>query len=210
MFMSTVFGTDSGSRAVDEQFPKIDIPPFAQAQQTGLAARGVFAWYKAQPGRQLAAVFEVGGIRHGRQYGGGRQRPDARNGLHLLTHRMRSSERLKLLVIVSHPFLEGEKLIIEVPEHLCAQRGELGLCVLELTYDRGAKLGHALGEDHAILAQKSADLMDQRGAGFDEALPHPMQGLEILLLQLFDRHKPHGGPRHRFTDCFGIAGIVLR
>jgi len=47
-------------------------------------------------------------------------------------------------VIVSHPLLAGEKLLLEVPEHLCAQRGELGLFVLERTDDRGAKLGHAL------------------------------------------------------------------
>jgi hypothetical protein len=30
------------------------------------------------------------------------------------------------------------------------------------------------------------------------------------MLHLFDRHKPHGGPGHGFTDGFGITGIVLR
>jgi hypothetical protein len=37
-----------------------------------------------------------------------------------------------------------------------------------------------------------------------------MQGLEVLLLQLFDGHEAPGGQAHGFTDGFGIAGIVLR
>jgi hypothetical protein len=37
-----------------------------------------------------------------------------------------------------------------------AQPGELGLFVLELTHARRAKLGYALGQDHAILAQEPA------------------------------------------------------
>jgi len=54
--------------------------------------------------------------------------------------------------------LRGFHEAFEVGEHFCAQRGELRLFVLELTHDRRAKLGHALGEDNPILAQEPADL----------------------------------------------------
>jgi hypothetical protein len=37
-----------------------------------------------------------------------------------------------------------------------------------------------------------------------------MQGLNVLLGQLFNRHNAHGGSRDRFADRFGIAGIILR
>jgi hypothetical protein len=123
---------------------------------------------------------------------------------------MRSSHRLELLGGVCHPFLQGEKLLIEWPDQLRAQRGELGLFVVELTDHRGAKLGDALGEDDPILAQEPADVLDQCGAGLDEPLADPMQRLEILRLQLFHRHNAPGGPRHGFTDGFGIAGVMLR
>jgi hypothetical protein len=38
----------------------------------------------------------------------------------------------------------------------------------------------------------------------------PMQGLEVLLLNLFNRHKAHSGPGYGFTDGFAITAIVLR
>ena len=102
--------------------------------------------------------------------------------------RMGSCQRLELLVVVDHPVSQREKLLIEVPEHLCAQRAELGPLVFELTHDCRAKLGDALQEDNPILAQEPSHLIDQGGAGLDESLPHPMQGLEILLLH---RHRGH-------------------
>ena len=105
---------------MDEQCAKIDIPPLANAQQTGLAARGVLAGYEAEPCGKLAAVFEVCRIGHGGHEGRGRQWPDARNGLHPLAYRMGSSQRLELLVVVGYSFFQGEKLIIELPEHFRA------------------------------------------------------------------------------------------
>jgi hypothetical protein len=33
--------------------------------------------------------------------------------------------------------------------------------------------------------------------------------LKILLLHIFDGHKPHAGTRHRFRDGFGIAQVIF-
>jgi hypothetical protein len=116
--------------------------------------------------------------------------------------------RLELLVIVGHSVLQGKARIIEVPTHLRAQWGALGLFGLELTHDRHAKLTHALGQDHARLAQEPADLTDSCCSGLDQPLPHPMEGLEVLLAHPCDRHDTHRRPRDGLTDGFGIAGSV--
>jgi hypothetical protein len=44
----------------------------------------------------------------------------------------------------------------------------------------------------------------------DEPRSNQMQGLDVSLCQLSNRHKAHGGLRHGFTDRFSIARLVLR
>ncbi|MNJ68026.1 hypothetical protein D3C77_642410 [compost metagenome] len=36
-----------------------------------------------------------------------------------------------------------------------------------------------------------------------------MRRLDILLLDGLDGDEAHAGTAHRFTDCFGIVGVVL-
>src|SRR6267143_929304 len=42
-----------------------------------------------------------------------------------------------------------------------------------------------------------------------EPLAHAMERLDVLLVDVLDRHKTHGGPRHRFRDGLGITAVVL-
>jgi hypothetical protein len=201
---------ECGARAVDTQGAEINISSLPHPQQPGRATRRALAGDEAEPGRQLTAVLDVRRIRDGSQDGGGRERPNTWHGVHPLAHWMRSSQRLELLVIVGRPLLQGEQRLRELPTHLCAQRRELCLFVFNLTHNRGATRGYALGEPTPILAQEPADLMDSGSPGLDEPRSNPMQDLDVLLFQLLNGHTVHGGPRHRFTDGFGIARLVLR
>jgi hypothetical protein len=160
--------------AVDKQGAAIDSSSFTHPQQPGRVTRGALAGDEAEPGRTLTAVLEMRRIRYGSQESSGRERPNTWNGLHPLTHRMRSRQRLELVVIVGHPFLQGETHLIELPKHLCAQRRELRRFVFHLTHHRGATRGHALGQHHARHAQEPADLIDSGGPGLDEPRAHPM------------------------------------
>src|SRR5262244_3661428 len=36
-----------------------------------------------------------------------------------------------------------------------------------------------------------------------------MERLDVLLVDVLDRHKTHGGPRHRFRDGLGITAVVF-
>jgi hypothetical protein len=123
---------------------------------------------------------------------------------------MGASRRLELLVIAGNPLFQGDKSLLQVPKYLYAQQSEPGLCGLELPHERRAKFAHALGQDNPLLNEQLADFIDQGGLGLDEPLPHAMQSVKALRLDLFDRHKPHGRPGHGFTAGFGIAGLVLR
>src|SRR5215510_9912193 len=51
--------------------------------------------------------------------------------------------------------------------------------------------------------------MHQSRAGPYQALTHPMERLDVLLVNVLDRHKPHGGPCHRFANPFGITHVIF-
>src|SRR5262249_19328556 len=42
-----------------------------------------------------------------------------------------------------------------------------------------------------------------------DPLAHPMERLDILLIDVLGRHKAHGRTRHRFRDGLGIAAVVF-
>jgi hypothetical protein len=42
-----------------------------------------------------------------------------------------------------------------------------------------------------------------------EPFAYTVEGLEVLLVDVFGRHKTHRRPRHRFGDRFGIPHIVF-
>jgi hypothetical protein len=68
-------------QAVNQQCTKIDIAAFADPEEPRLAACRMFAGDEAEPGRQLAAVFELGGLADRGDERGGRHRPDPWDGL---------------------------------------------------------------------------------------------------------------------------------
>ena len=67
----------------------------------------------------------------------------------------------------------------------------------------------AIGQHHTELGQHRAQPVDQRRALLDEALTHPMQGKQCLLLGTLDRYKTHVGPTHRLADRLGVVAVIL-
>jgi hypothetical protein len=53
------------------------------------------------------------------------------------------------------------------------------------------------------------DFIDEGRPLPHEPFTHPVEGLEVLLADVFGRHKAHGRPRHCFSDRFGIPHIVF-
>lgn len=72
-----------------------------------------------------------------------------------------------------------------------------------------SELRHAFGEDDAIRVHEPVHFVDQGHALADEPLPHPGEGVEILLGNILRGYKAHGRPRHGFRDGFGIAHVIL-
>ena len=90
-----------------------------------------------------------------------------------------------------------------------AQGGERVLLRLELLDHRVPEPRHPFGNHHAILVHQPVDCIDQGRPPPPEPFAHPVEGLEVLLGDVCDRHKAHRRPRHRFGDRFGIPQIVL-
>src|SRR6516165_9080670 len=61
----------------------------------------------------------------------------------------------------------------------------------------------------AVLKEKAADLIDDRGPLPHQAVAHTMQRLEIELLVRFRRYAPRGGTLHRFSNRVRIAKVIL-
>lgn len=60
-----------------------------------------------------------------------------------------------------------------------------------------------------MLEQKSADLVDDRGALANQPAAHAMHRLQVQLLGALHRHEAHGWARHGLGDRLGIAIVVL-
>ena len=85
-----------------QQFPQIAIAMFADPKQARLPARALLPGDQPEPGRKLAAIFELGGIADRRHSGRGRQLPKPRNRQEPLTYRVRLRHVGQLGVIGRH------------------------------------------------------------------------------------------------------------
>jgi len=73
----------------------------------------------------------------------------------------------------------------------------------------GAQEPLSLPHRNAALQQEGPDLIDNAGALADQALPYPVQCLQIELIRGLGRHELHGRSLHRLGDCLGIAEVIL-
>jgi hypothetical protein len=98
---------ERGSCTMDEEFTQIAIPAFTDPEEPWLTPCGVFTRDQAQPGRQLAAVFELGHVTDRGDERGGRHRADSGDSLQPLTFGMGLAHGCKLLVVLRQSFLQG-------------------------------------------------------------------------------------------------------
>src|SRR5215471_14048478 len=89
-------------------------------EQAGLATGGVLPRHEPDPCRKLPALLKMARITDGRHEGRGRQRPNTWDSPQALTHWMRRTDGLNLLVIVGQALFEGAKLVVELPKELGA------------------------------------------------------------------------------------------
>jgi hypothetical protein len=61
----------------------------------------------------------------------------------------------------------------------------------------------------AVLQEKAADLIDDRGPLSHQAIAHAMQRLEIALFVRFRWYAPHPGTLHGFSDRMRISKVIL-
>ena len=57
--------------------------------------------------------------------------------------------------------------------------------------------------------QEGADLIDNAGTPADQALPYPVQRLQVEPIRGLRRHELHRRSLHRLGDCLGIAEVIL-
>src|SRR5215510_4143748 len=122
---------------------------------------------------------------------------------------MRRSQGFELLLVIGQLLLQGGKLLHQLPKHLLAQGRELVLFGLKLADHGLTKLRHSFGYHNAILVHQPVHFIHQSRPLAHKPLAHAMQRLDVLLVDVLDRHKAHGRTRHRFRDGLGIAAVVF-
>ncbi len=69
--------------------------------------------------------------------------------------------------------------------------------------------GESIGDDYSILGQQPTDLIHQCRPSLDLTLSNTMEGLDVLLLDRLNRHKPHVRPTDSFVEARGIVRVVF-
>ena len=94
-------------------------------------------------------------------------------------------------------------------DRLAGQGGLFALLIGEDLRDHAARPGDALGEGNAAIEQEPPYLADHGGAVVDHALPGPVQGLDVLLLDRLRRHEAHVGLPGGGADGLGVIAVGL-
>jgi hypothetical protein len=114
------------------------------------------------------------------------------------------------LVRGCEPLVQSPALLRERVKELLAQGGSCVLLCLQRAPKGLRKFGHAWGQDNPLCHAEPTPFVHECGPGFPDPLAGPMERREIVLGHCLDGDKAHGGPRHRFTDRFGITWGILR
>src|SRR5262249_49059126 len=200
---------DRCPRPMHQELAEIAVAAFADAEQAFLPPGGMLARHQPQPGGKLPAVLERTRIADRGHQGRRREGANAGNRHEALTLGMRRGQGGEFLLIIGQLLLQSRKLLHQFPKHLLAQRCELVLFGHELLHHGLTKLRHPFGHHDAILMHQSMHFIDQSRPFADAPLTHAMERLDILLVDVLDRHKAHGRTRHRFRDGLGITAVVF-
>src|SRR6202020_2371120 len=74
---------------------------------------------------------------------------------------------------------------------------------------RSPQIADVLCNDDAVLAEKTADLIDEPDAISDQATANPMNRLHRQLFGGLDRHEAHVWSADRLADTFRVIPVVL-
>jgi hypothetical protein len=96
--------------------------------------------------------------------------------------------------------------LFDDPDH--ARRQNIGARA-EDDRQLGAQKAQPLAHRYSALQQEGANLIGDAGALADQPLPHPVQRLQVELLDRFGRDKLHRGALHGFRNRFRVAEVVL-
>jgi hypothetical protein len=114
-----------------------------------------------------------------------------------------------LLLVIGHFGFQFNELLKEPAEESLAHRRELVLFGFKFGHQGSAKRLTSFGQDDAIFRQQPSHFINQRRAGSDKPFTHAMQGLNVLLMNVFNRHEAHVGTRHRLGNRFGVTQVIF-
>jgi hypothetical protein len=137
-----------------------------------------------------------------------RSQAHARNRQEAWAGRIGLTARFRLLVVIRETRLPGWLVLMELPEDVPTQRGQLGLLVCQRAQQCLTKPRYALGENDPRPAQPPR-LSNEGRTRVRQMVPDPMEGLKILLRVLLDQHETHRRPSDGCPNRLGIRHRML-
>ena len=186
-------GSKDGSGTMHQQESQVLAAAFGDAEEHGALSAGVLAWEEPHPGGEVAPVFELGAIANGGDDGGGGGGfgPDTLDAGDPLAVLRRAEDAPDLLVEVGGPAIQVPEQVMELADCLAGQGGQFVLLIDEDFGDHPTRTGDVLGEGDTANEHEAVDLANHGGAVVDHALPGPVQGLDVPLLDGLLRQEAH-------------------
>ena len=186
-------GSKDGSGAMHQQGSQVLAAALGDAEEHGALTAGMLGWDEPDPGGEVVPVFELGRIADGGDDGGGGGGlgPDTLDAGDPLAVLRRAEDAPDHLVEADDPAIQVPEQVVELADCLAGHGGQPILFIDEDLGDHPTRTGDVLREDDTAIEREAADLADHGGAVIDHALPGPVQGLDVLLLDGLFRQEAH-------------------
>lgn len=146
---------------MDQQATQITISALADAAEPINAARRILSWHQTQPGREVAAGFEIGGISRGRNHCGCDDHAHTRNGHQAPTGLVLPRQDHEILVDGGELLGNLHELFDEIHQGLARghRQAAVGAIPDDICQERDP-VG-TLGPDDTEFSQMAADTIDE-------------------------------------------------
>jgi hypothetical protein len=194
---------------MDEQASEMLAAALGDAHKDRLVSARELSRHEADPGSEMAAVFELRPIADCRNNCGSCLRPDT-------LYRRNALARLALPKDPVDLLIEGRDPAIEIPEEIVKFRNRLAgewcqfvLMIGQDLRDRSARPCDRLGEGKSTIQQETPDLAHDGCPVIYHALSGAMQCLNVLLLNRFLGNEGNVGLPGCGADRLSIIAVVL-
>src|SRR6478735_1166294 len=195
-------------RRLPEKNPEIAIATPGYLAEDGTVAGRYLLGNEPQPGGKVATLREhIPGADRG-HHRAGDHRPNPGHAHQPLATGILARDGFDLVRQTLDPLIEPAPVAGQIFDNAHHARRQDIWWRGQDARQLGAQEPLSLPHRNAALQQEGPDLIDNAGTLADQALPYPVQRLQVELIRGLGRHELHGRSLHLLGDCLRITKII--